>query len=429
MLRTLGAAGATLAVGVTGAAADEETDGSIDYSGLELPYPDTRVRRLHPSIRGVTSHPELLTMSESAVDRHFEVADVSGRTYERLRSQLRRIRRAYPVRTVQQGNTEMEMLAPRAMSRGPVTEFVDDRRSYRKLLSVFGGEGDVIRADWKTDHHRDMAYEALLDEGVYYGTVVDTADDPDYFADVAAGKVDDIADQVDPNTLAGELLKGTIVDVLKKILGVYHSNWAQYFDPNVSLLAFGSLGEVEFPGGLGKAHVTGGEFYEESRYATGTTAETKLGYSLHYLQDCAQPLHTGMGAEQAGFDVEGLLDDGLDYNLTPKYWLHYGYEDLVRDNWESAPSFGGDDLLAHFSGVGAPSRIYSAEQAIRDMAEESSVYSYDIYRTIYENEDKSTDYTNWDSSTKQQVYEDLANCFTALGYLSHGFVEEFEREH
>lgn len=430
-IKTMSAAGAALTVGTTTSAAmGGEDDGEIDYSGHELPYPNTSVTKLHQSIRNVTNHPEILTLTDADIDRHFENSDLEGRAYTEARDYVRSLRKRYPVQTVSNKNVTMYKLGPRAEKSSITPKKDGNGRAYAKALSVFAGNPDEARANWSKDHHIDITEELLSDTIGSNFTISINSDDPDEFGGRAADRVDDLTSQLQTDNIVEELIVGEVADWLKTVLNVYHTNWIQYYDPSIASLDMGDLGTLDLPYGLGKAHKAGGAFFQEARNESSDyDAEVKCGYSIHYLQDCAQPLHTSMGAEQAGVDIYGLTSDNdIDYSFSKKKWLHYGFEGLVKRNWTEYPDFASDDLKYHMSSSGSPSRIYSAEQAIEDMAKNSTDYGYDIYDTIIRNEDSGSNSTGWDTSTKREVYEDLANCFSTLGYLGHGFMEEFQRE-
>ncbi|NEU56187.1 hypothetical protein [Halorussus sp. MSC15.2] len=433
-LKGLSALGATLTIGTASGAASGSArssgDGQISYDGLELPYPDVTVKRLHPSVRRVTNHPELLTLSEDAIERHFQQSDLEGRDYRGARKYVSKLRKAYPVERVEDGNEITLTLADGAKQNKKLTPNEAKKTDRQNAIGVFAGSGpDTVETQWDKNHHTEIT-DSLLEDSIGADYTIEThSDDPDEFGDVAKGEVDDISSQISMTSLAGKVTKYAVTEVLKVALDVYHSNWAQYYDPDATAVDFGPLGEAEFSNGLGRAPRTGDEFFtqainESSRY----DGEKKLGWSLHYLQDCAQPLHTGMGMEQAGLDVRGLTNGDIDFVTTPKKWLHYGFEHIVNNNWKSSDaSFADDNLQNHMRGSSSP-RIYSAAQAIRDMAGVSSQYSYNIYDTIYSNQSESEKYWNWDDSTKRTIYENLANCFSTLGYLGRGFAEEFERD-
>jgi hypothetical protein len=402
----------------------------ISYDGLDLPYPDVTVKKLHSSVRKVTNHPELLTLSEDAIERHFQQSDLEGRELRGARKYVSKLRKAYPVERVESDNEIILKLADGVKQKKRLTPNEAKERDRRNAIGVFAGSGpDHVEAQWGMNHHTEIT-DSILEDSIGTDYTIEThSDDPDEFGEVAKGQVENISSQISMTSLTGEVTKFAVTEVLKTMLDVYHSNWAQYHDRNATTVDFGPLGEAKFTDGLGRAPRTGDEFFtqainESSRY----DGEKKLGWSLHYLQDCAQPLHTGMGAEQAGLDVRGLTNGDIDFVTTPKKWLHYGYEHIVNNNWKSSnASFVDDNLQNHLRGTTSP-RIYSAAQAIRDMADISGQYSYNIYDTIYRNQSKSENYWEWDDSTKRTVYENLANCFSSLGYLGRGFAEEFERD-
>ena len=425
-LKTITAFGAAVTVGTTTAAGRD--GGPVPADELELPYPETSVTRIDDSVREVTANPELLTLTREAIDRHFEASDLDGRAYDETRRYVASLRKEFPVERVTNGNETTIRLEPdvTADTVVPGKEEPEKRDLHGKAIDVFAGEGpgQVVDPDWDKSHHREIT-EVLLDDtiGTDY-TIKSASDDPDDFGADAKGRVEDVGDQIDLGYL--DVAKDVVVDMVAGALDVYHSNYSQYYDPSIGSIPLGPLGSADVPVGLGKAPQAGDAFFAEATDSGNSsyTQEKRLGWSLHYLQDCAQPLHTSMGLEQAGLHVEYGWD-GLDWDFSKKKWVHYGFEHIVNNNWESEPSFGGDDLKTYMTAPGSPSGIYSAEQAIEDMADNSTGYGSDIYYTVYNNEQSDTNYWNWDDSTKQEIYEDLANCFSTLGYLGHGFCEEW----
>lgn len=448
VIKQISAVGGALGAGASASGLAAAEPDENQYGDFELPYPNVSVTKFHPSIKSATNHPEMLTLSRKAIDRHFDGSDLEGRRFQAARNYVRELRKEYPVERVEEGNRTIIKLAPEAGSPSNVHRF-DGQQSagwrsldaHRDAVSVFAGEGagpptndgssdGDVSTQWAVMNHRTMTDMMLRDSIGYDGDIRQAADDPDYFAADAKGRVQDISDQLVATSLSEYLTKLAVTEVVKAALGVYHSNYSQYFDPNVYSLDFGPLGSLEVADGLGRAPEAGKAFFEEAlNESYYLDSEKKLGWAFHYLEDCAQPLHTGMGMEQAGLDViQKISSTNIEYDLGPKKWLHYGFEYMVNDNWESTPSFSDENLSYHLGGYQAP-RIYNAGQAIRDMSGVSNDYSDTVYYEIFQNESEYSDtYRDWDSSTKQTVYETVANCYSTLGYLGRGFAEEWERD-
>lgn len=445
VLKQLSAVGTALTVGACGTAAAEPDENQ--YEGFELPFPNVSVTKFHHSVKSATNHPEMLTLSRDAIDRHFQASDLDGQSYQEARNYVRQLRKDYPVERIEEGNRTIIKLAPEAGSPENVHR-VDgkqnakwrSREAHANAVSVFAGEGagpptngngnGDVSAQWAVMNHRTLTDMLLEDTTGYDYTIREAADDPDSFGADAKGRVQGISDQLVASSLSEYVTKLAVTEVVKAALDVYHSNYSQYYDPNIYGIDFGPLGTLDIADGLGRAPEAGKAFFEEAiNESSSYDAEKKFGWSLHYLQDCSQPLHTGMGLEQAGLDViQKISSSEIEYDLGPKRWLHYGFEYMVNDHWESTPSFSNQQLSDHLSGSQAP-RIYNAGQAIRDMAGVSNDYSDTVYYEIFNNESKASDtYRDWSSSTKQTVYETVANCFSTLGYLGRGFCEEFERD-
>lgn len=428
-IKTLSAAGASLAFGATaGAAAAEsgEGDKEIPYDGFERPFPEKSVTRIDSSVRAVTAHPEMLVISEEAVDRHFDDSGLSGQKYEQARGYVDDLRKEYPVEHVSDGDDTVIRLARAARAEPiyPDKHDDDERRAHQLAIDVFAGDEPnhghdekFVGPNWSQSHHRDIT-EALLDSAdasisPSY-TVIQASDDPDDFGEEAKGEVDGVCDQIDLGLLNG--FKDQACDIVENALDVFHSNYAQYHDPSVGSIPFGPFGSIDIPVSLGKAPEATNVFYYDADF---NDSEEKFGWSLHYLQDMAQPLHAGMGIEQAGFEMTWTGPE-----LNPKYWVHYGFEDLLRDYWDQSPGFSFDEPMIDIMKDGdTPGYVYP-ETAAENMSETSTQYASDIFYEIYENETQR-DYDTWDWYTKYVVYQDLANCYSELGYLGRGLIEKY----
>lgn len=426
-VKKLSAVGIGLAVGASanvGAQSGEKKE--IPYDDFEQPYPDKTTTRFGPSLRSVTAHPEMLAVSRKAVTRHFKSSDLEGRDYGQALQYVLDLRKDYPVERVSDGDDTVLRLAPEAKTE-PIYPAKNDekaRRNHRNAVRAFagkrskkGGDGRVS-IQWTQNHHKDIT-DVLLDslsETVYDYAIVQASNAPDNFGEAARGQVNGICDQIDLGPLDG--YKDAACDVVASALDVFHTNYAQYYDPSVASISFGPYGSVNIPAGLGKAPEAANTFY----YAAAAADDPeKFGWSLHYLQDMAQPLHAGMGIEQAGFEMTWT---GPQKN--PKYWLHYGFEDLLHDFWNSNPSFSGESksMKEFMKDSGTAGYVYP-QTAAENMAETSTQYAHDIYYEIFENENQR-DYGTWDWSTKYNVYKNLANCYSELGYLGRGMVEKFD---
>ncbi|WP_132060497.1 phospholipase C/P1 nuclease family protein [Halorussus amylolyticus] len=426
-LKRMSAVGVGLAVGGTGVAAAESEE-EIPYDDFERPYPDKTTTRFGPSLRSVTSHPELLAVSKKAVKRHFKSSNLSGKDYGRALQYVLDLRKDYPVEHVSDGDDTVIELAPEAKTEPiyPAKDDAEAQRRHRNAIRVFSGEASDDHAEsdadvtpqWDKNHHKDIT-EVLLDSAdasLYEYPIVQASDDPDEFGEEARGEVEGICDQIDAGALDG--YKDKACDIVASALDVFHTNYAQYYDPSIASISFGPFGSVDIPAGLGKAPDATNTFY----YAASSDDDGKtFGWALHYLQDMAQPLHTGMGIEQAGFEMTW---SGPEKN--PKRWLHYGFEDLLRDFWDEDPNFSSEtkSMEQIMRDSDTAGYVYP-KTAAENMAETSTQYASDIYYEILENESER-DYGTWDYSTKYNVYKDLANCYSELGYLGRGMIEKFD---
>lgn len=426
-IKQLSAVGIGIGAFGTGTVAAEDGDKEIPYDGFTRPYPDKSATVIDSSIRGVTNHPEMLFVSDESMKRHLESSDLDGRAFSEARDYLVELRKQYPVERVRDGQDTVIRLAPEAETETIYPERGNDAEltRHRNVLHAFNGgkpgdghkmvHHDEVGTQWSQGNHRDIT-DALLDSaGKYNSTIVAASDDPDDFGEEARGQVNGICDQIDAGPLNG--VKDTACGYIKEGLDVFHTNYAQYHDPSIASIPLGPLGSVDIPAGIGKAPTATNTFYYA---ASAANDDEKFGWSLHYLEDMSQPLHVGMGLEQAGFEISwsGISKD-------PKYWLHYGFEGLVNEYWNQDPSFSFDaDTLKETMKNGGTAGYVYPKSAAENMASTATKYASDIYYEILENE-SNDNYNNWDWYTKYTVYKDLANCFSELGYLGRGMIDKY----
>lgn len=461
MLKLVSSAG----VGLTfGGVASADSDPTVESNAVEVPYPDTTVIKYDNSLYQITSHSHLLALSDEAIDRHFSASSLEGREFESTRGYVESLRARYPVEIVQDGNEKRFQLSDQAQknlnserrsgkpllesgadsqdrpapSEGgiPAVQTARDYMALKSAISVFGSDPpnhSDISPQWEPNHHPDLL-DDTKDDVDSSAEFYEWASDPDEFSEWANDNVEPSVDVIDVIQNPGIMGPAWIIDKVRVLLtetanNIWHNNYAQYYDPNAITISVPGVDDIKL-GGIGAAPGTFAHFYWKAKDASYDYYTRKYtAWASHYLHDMAQPLHTGMGIEQAGItwdiDVNVSLDDFLEFDISynTMHWLHYGYEQLVRNMYE-------DEFQQHFKGWSTNS-VYTPEETAREMAQTSSEYSADVFHTILDNETAGDDTpSSWSDTTKQTVTEDLSNCFAICGshcreiMLNQGFGEE-----
>jgi len=179
---------------------------------------------------------------------------------------------------------------------------------------------DNVGTRWVATPHKDMAYIAATKAGV--GTVYATyaknaADDPDEWSNSEIWQ--SLSHYYDPLTLTG--------------LAPYNCN------------AYAQTAKSEY------------------NVPNFFNAYTNLGYSLHYMSDLGNPLHTGLEAQQA---------------LNPNHWVHNNYESYVNSNWASGYNFKSviEDNNAWYS-------VTNPSTSAKNLASHSNSHINTLYADIF----------------------------------------------
>lgn len=441
-----------------------------DQRGSEADQiPESTIQTYGESLYEITTHPYLLTVSDEAIDRHFGASSIKGREYEYGRRYVERLRARYPVETVKDGYEERFELSDQARknlnterrSGKPVLDTADtnsdrpspseggipakqsdhDQVALRTTLDVFGAQSstdsnDSASPEWNRGHHVDLLDDAKddVDTSTNFYT---WARDPDDFSEWADGYLDMADAALDfitypANAVPGvDWLQDKLLDGFSAALGVLLNNYTQYYDPNPITIPVPHLSDIKV-GNIGMAPQACAVFYDMAETASSSYWTRKYtAWASHYLQDMANPLHTGMGMEQAGLDwnfnfewrggTRFVID--IDFFTSPKHWLHGGAEQLVSDVYE-------DELQGWYKGH-ETRWINSPEYAIDRIAQESNEYADDIFQTIMENETAGqNDPDEWSDDTRDLVTDRVESCLKICGkynrqlLLDQGFGEK-----
>ncbi|MFC3956962.1 hypothetical protein [Halovivax cerinus] len=451
-----------LGVSLSSSQVSARSDSTATPERMDLDRPDRPIVKYDDSLYEITAHPYILTLSDAAIDRHFGVSSIKGREFESARRYVENLRARYPVETVVTDEEKRFQLGEEARanltnerrsgeplltgasenqtrpspSEGgiPAKQSDLDQDAFRTTLSVFAGpsSGDADEGSspqWRINHHVKLLEDAKADVGssTYFS---DWAGEPDLFDDWANGfleKADAALDMVYyPSAMPGVgWLEDKLIDMWSAVLDVYMSNYMQYYDPDVSSISVPHLQDIGIKD-IGGAPVAFKEFYDRGMAPHG---RVYTAWASHYLHDVANPLHTGMGYEQIGIDIDFewnwdpsrfLVD--FDHSIDPKHWLHKGVEKYVQNNYEAefADAFRGDD--------GAP--IITPQFAIKSVADESSGYADDIFHQIMDYETPGDDTPDsWDDDTKDMLDGDIKPCLELCGkynrqlLVDHGYGE------
>lgn len=453
MLSAVGASAAASA-GVTA------TDGSVRVADRDTfdPYPDDKPLKYHESLRRVTNEPYLLSLPSESIDRHFDSSDLEGREFERTRTWVRNLRMRYPtervegrhfewvtltdeaVRTLERTdrrqrtlvgqNSDVETLDQPDEGGLPSIQSEADVQARRNVLEMYAGpEGDGARAMWDPSHHERILQQAL-DDVDSDADMAQWAGVPDSFNQMANGRLglqdgDLDLDIPDVPFVPEDEIADFAASALKSAIDRVFKNYTQYYDPDVFNFSIPHIGQIEIDN-LGMAPHASEAFRGAAAGTYDDEQERRyLAYSTHYLHDMAVPLHTGMGLEQAGLDIQfDPLGGNFSFDLNPKKWLHFGFEGLVRDNWGGNRSFVDD-----FSGTDTawPNSFLGTVR----MSQVSSTYSDDIFNEILKNENppnnrNSPYWRDWNGATKDRLLRNIDTCFSSLGSYNRGYLTEMD---
>jgi hypothetical protein len=162
-------------------------------------------------------------------------------------------------------------------------------------------------------------------------------------------------------------------------------------------------------------------FNKAERYCCDTQ-DKWVGRTLHYTQDMCVPLHTGMGREQANFEM-GYSDGEAYAEFRPMKWLHKGYEIYVRDRWDKY-----EDFSEHYGANKCDGcygyHVYNrADTEVTELADYTGQYSSEVYHQIAD--ECTRDWTKWDSTTRDKLEKITQNCLQKTGLKDRGLLHRY----
>lgn len=229
-------------------------------------------------------------------------------------------------------------------NRNRPSEVDADRRTERRsVLKTIGvGVGSIgaasvglsdVASAWKPKTHRQITYLAAANNtgmaDAYVEDLRDWSDDPDYW---------------DQNC---DFDDDTLQKYCQKII---HSK-EHYWNPDWNTGEGPKNAEIYIEDAK--------DYYEWGYYGA---AVEYTAYALHHVQDLADPLHTGMEAEQ------------VDHR-----WVHDDFEEHVRDNWEA---YDWDETAAS-PGWSADVVEFGPRASAKDLGRYASDYRDDVYDKVY----------------------------------------------
>lgn len=371
-------------------------------------------------VKQATPQYHLLFLAEDSVRYYLDNSDRTAEEKRKAHENLTELKRKFPLRKEVDGNLTRYELAPGA-DKHPDKKGAE---KFEQVASVFAEGVSNVGGGISTQHHKSLHREMTRSAGNEMGLssdIVDTtseaADDPD-----------------DPNVDIGvpdviphdEYIENGLEDFLAD--AIHHVG--QYFNPDpgwsYSYLCDHNTtyhdGSSDVTGIGGAPTATQYHFNTADNY-TGSYQQTWVGRLTHFPQDMGQPLHTGMAWQQANLDIKYSYYDGFYVTLDPMYWLHYGYEDFVKDYWDNSyhsfhDAFDDNDDCS--DGCYYYYETYGDGYRLVDyLADFSHQYSETVYKTILE-EDGTREPSNWSFSTRDDLSQLTRDCLVETGKWTRG---------
>jgi hypothetical protein len=376
-------------------------------------------------VKRISSDYMLLVVDESSVRYYIDNSDATREEKRQAHENLGDLKRAFPLRKVVDGKVTRYELAEGAKSH-PDEE---DTEKFQHLAKVFGdgATGFVDDGPSIQQHpplHRTMTKSAgdemgLASEIVY--TTKEYADDPDD-PNVDLG----VPDSISHYTNIDEGLENFLSDVIHHVGQYYNPDpeWSySYLCDHNSIYHDGS----DDVSGIGGAKVATEYHFDKADNNSGETEEQWVGRLTHFPEDMGQPLHTGMAWQQANLDIKYDSYYGYFYvDIDPMYWLHYGYENYVKDYWdgdwyafhENFDSNNCSSAYCYYETYGDGYRL------VDYLADFSHQYSETVYKSILE-ENGTRDPSNWYYSTHDSLREPTQECMHETGLWVRGCLDRY----
>lgn len=375
----------------------------VSPSETTLPNPDLPVTRVDRSVKAAVPHWEMLTLPEDTVVKYIKQSDAGSARQREAIDALTELRRQFPIRREQNGNETRLVLAT---DRGPSRETSELARTAHRLFADGSGGGAARTQHAGSIHeaHVRESCEEMGIDGAAKDDLVEGADDPDNW---------DVKLQI-PDGIPHE---STVREGLETGFNYMLRYYAQYFDPGVFEIYHTDNHDIDF-GELGGAPEAGSIEYD---YADYYGSDLYLGRTTHYFSDMSVPLHTSMGWEQVNLEIYTASDGTIDWRIDPMYWLHDEHELYVKDNWSS-----GENLRYQYNSNNCSAAycyypINSVKTGLKDLADVSEDYAYDIYQKILDEGDVG--WQNWSYDTESYVRDAFENTLHELGLYTRGVIE------
>lgn len=175
--------------------------------------------------------------------------------------------------------------------------------------------------------------------------------------------------------------------------------------------------------GLGGAPEAAQWHFDKAEEKSGDERAKYVGRTLHYTQDMANPLHTGMGWEQVNLEVT-YNDGSTDYSINPMDWLHKGYEEYIKDRWNSDR----EEFSTHYGpnecdGCYGYHKYNSAETEVSELANYTGTYSEEVFHRI--DDEGTRNWREWSDSTRKKLKNITQNCLHECGLKDRGLLHRY----
>lgn len=386
---------------------------AIEPGEAPEPNPDFKPLKVDRSVETLSAHYLLLTLREDAVMSYIDDSGLSKKEIREAKQAVAKLRRKFPVRK-EEGEDAMWLTL--AVDRDSTEE---DGKHFEKAGRAFA-KGAGGRMGFTTMHEPNL-HEKMTNSSC---NEMWLSDDKTTTLTSYASKPDnpnvqlDVPDWVYHDKDIESALTDWMEDVIHHVGQYYDADpfWGDYE-------CYHNTHDADFSG-LGKAPTAADYQWDTAKSYCCETEEEYVGRLTHFPQDMSQPLHTGMGWEQAG--VYLYYDSGCDcvmWGNDPKKWIHYGYEDYVHDRWNSSP----EDFHYHYDSNKCSGYCYystsSGAEAVTNMSDYSGQYSYDVFHHI--SNEGSRYWEDWDSTTRDRMKNITQNCLNEGGLWVRGCIHEF----
>lgn len=420
VLKSIGAAATAGLVSTPGIVSAKPTKVALDPSDAE---PSAWRMQSAPEVKRLTSNYPLLTLPQESVFYYLDNSEKSPEEKQTARENFIDLKRTFPLRKETDGNLTTYKLAPKARDHAKK----EDVKKFEQVGSVFAdGATGFASGPSIQQHpslHKTMTQSACIDMGLSYDveyTTKEYADDPDN-PTVDLG----VPDSISHWTNVDEGIESFISDVIHHV--------GQYYNPDPGwsysyLCDHNSTyhDESSAVGGIGGAPTATDYHFNKADNTSGETQEQWVGRLTHFPEDMGQPLHTGMAWQQGNVDIKYDAYSGFYVTVNPMYWLHYGYEDYVKDYWDGDwyafhENFDSNNCSANYCYYETNGDGYNLVYQLADFTHQ---YSETVYNTILA-ENGERDPSNWYYSTHEDLRGLTQDCMHQTGLWVRGCLDRY----